>query len=373
MSEFEYIVVGLGGIGSAALYAASCTGKRVLGIDRFPEAHAYGSSHGVTRIIRTAYFEHPNYVALAQDSISMWREIEAVSGRHLMKQCGLLQVGSASGSVIQGVRRSVDQHGLDVELLDTDESSRRFPGFKVRNDEIAIYEPTAGYLLVEDCIRTHLELATNKGGYVDCSATVESWDVLDDGRVCVTTDKETYLTKYLILAVGAWSLRFLAPLKLNMKIKRKPQFWFDLPLKNRQAFADAPCFLFDTDDGCYYGFPWIDDVGLKIAEHSGGHEITQPELIDREFAEHELARITRFLRERFPGLPFEFKHHSVCMYTMSPDEHFFIDRHPDFGQVVFAAGLSGHGFKFAPLLGTYLVSLCKGLKDSRMSFLSLQR
>ncbi len=373
MQTFDCIVIGLGGVGTSALLAASERNLNVLGIDQYSAVHSRGSSHGHTRIVRTSYFEHPNYVPLAQDSITRWRKIEDECGRELMKLDGLLQVGPQNGSVVEGVLASANKYQLPVEVFQAAEAERRFPEFRIRENELAIYEESAGYLFVERCIEAQLKLAKSKGAKVEFDVSLQAWERTADGLIKITTSSNEFVTKGLIVATGAWSDDFLLPqLPLNLSVKRKSQFWFDVDPDQQDKLANIPTFFFETDSGCYYGFPWLENVGIKISEHTGGEPVTDPSNVDRTLYKHEQERLESFVRERFSDLCPRLREHSVCMYTMTPDEHCVVDRLPSVENVVFAAGLSGHGFKFTPLLGVHLVELLLGKENHLLDFLKIR-
>ncbi|HMO90960.1 MAG TPA: N-methyl-L-tryptophan oxidase [Pirellulaceae bacterium] len=368
---YDFAVMGLGGIGSAAFYAAAKTGVRVLGLERFDPAHSFGSSHGVTRIIRTAYYEHPNYVPLAQASIEAWRALEDFTGMQLMRLNGLLQVGPVGGSVIKGLQASIEEHQLAVEMMDGSEAARRYPKIGFRSDEICIMELTAGYLLVEDCVQSHLTAGTMCGGQAEFNTQVHNWHCQPDGTIEIQTSKGNFITKNLIVTGGPWSPAILTDLNLNLRVVRKPQIWYEVPENIKGEMSLLPCFLFEDDDNCFYGFPRLEGVGMKVAEHSGGQDITEPDTLDRTLRQTDTERIEAFLRFRFPNINFDLVRSSVCMYTMSPDKHFIVDRHPHHQNIAIGAGFSGHGFKFAPVIGEQLVRLCDGNEFSSMDFLKL--
>lgn len=369
--KYDCIVLGLGGVGSSALLYAAKKGWRVLGLDQFAPGHDRGSSHGKTRIIRTAYFEHPDYVPLAQKSRQLWGQLEAESKQNLLTETSLLQVGKAGSGVIDGVMASVNKFDLPVEILKPSEAQQHYPWFQIEDDEVALVEQSAGYLRVEKCVNTQIELAVGLGAEVLTGAVVSSWDI-DQDTVVVSTSNGGFVAERLIVCGGAWSKSLLEDLELPLTVKRKSQFWFDASSHNNEL-RSIPTFYFETDQGCYYGFPWIEGDGIKIAEHTGGHPVADPLAVHRDIDPEELARINAFAAARFPNLSLEMKDHSVCMYTMSSDEHFLIDSHPRHPNVVFAAGLSGHGFKFTPFLGHYLIALLCGEPSNEMEFLKLKR
>lgn len=373
MQNFDAIVLGVGGVGSAALYHLARQGARVLGIEQFGLAHDRGSSHGQTRLIRQTYFEHPDYVPLVQRAFDGWQALEQQTGAVLYRQVGLIQIGSPAGEVIQGVRASAAQHNLPIENLSAQQAMQRFPGLAIANDWEAVYETRAGYLFVERCIEIHVSAAQQLGATLMLNENVRTWNV-SNGTVHVETNCGAYEAKRLVIAAGAWSVPLLAELGIRLEVRRKPLYWYRTDTDDYRAERGFPGFLFDLPEGCFYGFPQIDEQGLKVAEHSGGRVITDPATVDRELDEADEARVSSFVRRYLPGVSSQRTQHATCMYTMSPDGHFILDRHPQHPEVAFVAGLSGHGFKFAGVLGEELARLAlDGKVDPRARFLAAER
>lgn len=372
-SMYDVIVLGAGGVGSAALYHLARRGVRVLGIERFSPPHDRGSSHGQTRIIRQAYFEHPDYVPLLKRAYELWRELESQTGRKLYHPTGLLEVGPAQGVVLPGVLESARRHNLAVDTLSAEEARRRFPAFAIPDGCEAVFERDAGYLRVEDCVRTHIEEALRMGAELRTYEAVRDWRVVN-GQAVVATDRGTYTAPRLALTPGAWATTLLAELRVPLRVVRKHLHWFDNADPRFREENGGPAFFYETPDGYYYGFPQIDGRGVKAAEHSGGDTVADPLEVDRSLDPAERDRVRRFLASHLPGVTSYATGHSVCMYTMTPDEHFLVDRHPSSPQVALVAGLSGHGFKFTPVLGEILAYLL--LEDRAphpTAFLSLGR
>ncbi|MEZ6095818.1 MAG: N-methyl-L-tryptophan oxidase [Pirellulaceae bacterium] len=368
---WDLIVVGCGGIGSCALLSGARRGWRVLGLEQFGAAHDLGSSHGQTRIIRRAYFEHPNYVPMAQQAFESWRQIEQETCSTLLETPGLLQTGTLESEVIQGVQSSADQFGLEIERLSRDEIQKRWPVFSIPDDHIGLFEAGAGYLRVEKCVAQVLGLAVKAGAEFRASCNVNGW-TSSDGESLVTTNGETLRTKRLVISPGAWAPGLLDRLGVKFQILRKQQHWFQLDRHELQQANGMCCFLMDTAKGCFYGFPQYDSMGIKVAEHTGGQEC-HADSVDREINFEDLERTEKFLTEHFLFTRSRLVRQSVCMYTMSPDSHFIVDRFPGESSVAFAAGLSGHGFKFAPVLGEHLVNLADCNESNAFDFLKLGR
>ena len=372
-TQYDCIVIGVGGIGSAALYNLSRRGVKALGLDRFPPGHDRGSSHGGTRIIRQAYMEHPDYVPLAQRSYELWQQLSAEHTGALYTEAGFLQVGPSKGPVIRGVLKSAREHDLDVESLSAGEVERRFPAFRVPGTMTGVFEKRAGFLAVEACVRAYAGEAVRLGATLRSDEPALSWNA-EGGGFAVTTRQGSYSAASLIITAGAWAPVLLAELGVPFEVRRKSLFWFAAQEPTYALSGGCPCFFFEASNGLFYGFPSIDAFGVKAAEHSGGQPVENPLDVDRELYPEDQAQVEEFLRAHLPGVSRECTKHSVCLYTMTPDEHFVVDRHPAHERVAFAAGLSGHGFKFAPVLGEALADLAlDGRTRAPIGFLSCRR
>ncbi len=368
--NYDCIVLGVGGIGSAAMYYAASQGWRVLGLDRFPIGHASGSSHGQTRIIRQAYFEHPDYVPLLQSTYQLWDDLEKTSGESLFQRTGLLQVGDSQGSIIQGVKASAEEHRLTVREFDNAALRKAFPLFNYRDVDVGVLEENAGFLRVEKCVSAFARAAQSQGADFIDGVTIEGWDRGAAGYE-VTTSQGCFRGRRLIIAAGAWANQIMPDLRKRLRVIAKHQHWFRIPDERTQLEKGCPTFFFETEEGYFYGFPDIDGNGTKICEHSGGTPVENPLEINRDIDPLDLERVQHFAHHSL-NCPRGIHHdHRVCMYTMSPDEHFMVDLADE--QVAFACGLSGHGFKFAPVLGKALVQLLEGTPRADMDFLKLKR
>ncbi|MBI4716487.1 MAG: N-methyl-L-tryptophan oxidase [Planctomycetes bacterium] len=356
MRTFDAIVIGLGGMGSAALYHLARRGLSVLGIEQFAVGHGLGSSHGDTRIIRKAYFEHPDYVPLLHRTFDMWRELEALSGKRLFVPSGLLLVGPEEGVVIPGVERAARTHGLGVSRSAHSEWSRRFPGFRFPDNHVSLWEPDAGFLFVEQAVRAHAELARNRGAELLEGEPVRRWAV-QDGGVVVETSQGRFVGERLALCAGAWAAGLLTDLGLPLTVRRKIVLWFEPADGTYALSAGCPVFGVETPEGFFYGFPALNADGVKIGDHTAGDLVGRADDLDRRVSPSDETRIRRFATDCLPALSPVVRRRGVCMYTMTPDEHFVIDRHPRWMNVAFAAGFSGHGFKFAPVVGAALADL----------------
>jgi sarcosine oxidase len=370
---YDTIVLGVGGVGSSALFHLASRGVKVLGIDRFAPGHDRGSSHGRTRLIRQAYYEHPDYVPLVQRAYQLWAELSQLRGQHLYHEVGVLQAGPRDGAVVAGVLASAKQHGLDVEELSAAAVAKRFPGFRMPESAAVVFERRAGYLEVEHCVTAYAAEAVRRGAELRTGETVLSWRVEGDG-VAVETDQGAVRARSLIVTAGAWASQMLTDLGIRFEVVRKSLYWYDAPAKLYGEPQGSPGFLFETPQGNFYGFPRVDAMGLKVAEHTRGLPVTDPLNVDRRLDAEETARVEQFLLEYLPHVSMRNTDFATCLYTLSPDRHFVLDLHPRHPQVSFAAGLSGHGFKFASVLGEALADLSQH-RNTRLpiGFLSSQR
>lgn len=380
MKAYDVIVLGAGGVGSAAMYHLARRGARVLGIDSARPPHSYGSSHGQTRVIRQAYFEHPDYVPLLLEAYRLWRELEAGAGKRLLHQVGLIEIGRADGVVVPGVQRAAEQHGLSIERLAGHEIEVRWPGLRVSDELVGVYEPAAGYLMVEDCVEAHLQAAAECGAelkidlVVDCTGPRGHFWTATDQEVVVYLRDGPVAAKRLVVTAGAWAGEILGDLSLGLRVLRKSLFWFRADTSDYDLASGLPVYLFELPEGIFYGFPKLDRRGVKIAEHTGGQGLAPSSSPNRAPDAEEQTRLMKFLAAHLPGVSKEVTSHSTCLYTMSPDEQFIVDRHPRHENVVFTAGLSGHGFKFTPVLGRAMADLAlDGKTDLPIEFLSLKR
>ncbi|QDT39010.1 N-methyl-L-tryptophan oxidase [Stratiformator vulcanicus] len=366
---YDCIVLGLGGVGSAALDHLARRGQRVLGIEQFRTVHDRGSSHGETRATRKAYFEHTNYVPLLERAEKLWRELECDTGRSLLEACGLFIAGPADGPCVQGCLRSAGEHKLKLEQLSPPEARRRFPNFEFDEADSIVYEPGAGYLRVEDCIRSHLERARQNGAESQFETAVIDWEPTDNG-VRVRTERSEYEAARLVITAGGWATDLISDLGFNLKILRKTLLW--LP-KTGDAYDAGPVFYYVRPRGDYYGFPSLDGATIKLSEHTGGDPVDRPEDIDPALLERDAEPLAEFARQFLPAADPQPTRHATCFYTMSPDGRFYVDRHPEHPQVAFAAGLSGHGFKFASVLGEVLADLAiDGETEQPIGFLGVE-
>jgi len=354
---YDVIVLGLGGMGSAAAYHLARRGARVLGLDRFHPAHDRGSSHGRSRIIREAYWEHPSYVPLVWRAYELWADLERAAGRELLLTTGGIMIGPPESDLVRGSLESARTHRLKHEVLDARAIRRRFPVFAPSDEMIGVLESRAGMLSVEDCVAAHLSQAARAGAQLHHEEPVTGWSAGPDS-VEVQTSRARYQAGRLVITAGPWAPQVLADLRLPLVIERQVVAWFR-PLALLDAFDPSRCpiHIWQANGRFYYGVPRQGDEAVKIAESALG-DPTTADTIRREIDPMEIEEIRRdFIARYMPAANGELVASGTCMYTMSPDTHFILDVHPDHPNVVIAAGFSGHGFKFAPVIGEILADL----------------
>lgn len=361
---YDVIVVGLGGMGSATAYQLAQRGQRVLGLERHTPAHDLGSSHGQSRIIRQAYFEDPAYVPLLLRAYELWRQIEAETGRDLLTVTGGLMIGPPDSQVVAGALRSAQEWSLAHEMLSAADIRRRFPVFQPGDEEIGLYEALAGFVRPEESVAAHLDRAAQLGADLRFGEAVLSWEASPSGEgVRVTTASGSYEAARLALSPGPWAPAVLRDLGLPLEVERQVMYWFD-PVGGSAPFAvgQTPIYIWEIADHIqFYGFPAHDGPrgGAKIAYFRvpGQHDTCTPETIDRAIGESEVALMRDAFATRMPTLNGPLLLAKTCMYTNTPDEHFVIATLPHAPQVAIAAGFSGHGFKFASVVGEIMADL----------------
>lgn len=337
-------VAGLGVLGSSIALHLARRGIEVIGFDRHAPPHVLGSSHGRSRIIRQAYFEHPDYVPLVQRAFLLWNELQHAAGRPLLAPGGALMLGSPHSSLIAGAADSARRHGLEHEWLEQPELARRFPQLCPEPGMVGLWESTAAALIPEACVAAQLQLARAAGANLHMDEPVLEWSSNSQG-ISVTTAQGVYQAEQLVLAAGSHLPELLPDTNHGLWVERQVQYWFE-PLGS----SAPPIHLWELADGTFlYGFPDYGD-GLKLALHHGG-EATDPTSVRRSHDDQELARLRALADRHLPGLMGRLLTSEVCLYTNTPDGHFWIDRLPDQAEVLIASACSGHGFKFASALG----------------------
>ncbi len=357
----DVIVLGLGGMGSAAVYHLAARGTRVLGLDQHAPVHSYGSSHGQSRIIRQAYFEDPAYVPLVLRAYELWEQLERDADTPLLRITGGLMIGSPHSAVVAGSLRSAQDYNIRHDLLHASEIHRRFPPLTPPATAVGLYEHQAGFLAPEAAVRAHLTRAVDVGATLQFHEPVLAWEASAGGDgVRVTTTRGRYEAARLVIAPGAWAPDILADFAVPLQVERQVMCWFD-PIGGIAPFLPDrfPIYIWELDDGtACYGFPAHAGPrgGVKAALHHGG-DVCTPHTIDRDIRTDDIERVRRTVAERVPALNSTCLHAVTCMYTNTPDHHFVVATHPRHAQVVIAAGFSGHGFKFASVIGEILADV----------------
>ncbi len=344
-------------MGSAALYHLARRGERVLGIEQFDVAHDRGSSHGASRIIRLAYYEHPSYVPLLRRAYLLWRELERNADRRLLHITGSIDASIPGGTsrIFENSLRSCELHSLDHEILTSAALTRRFPGYRLPGDVMAVLQPEGGFLEPEECIRAHVRGAMAAGAELQPQERVRSWTAQDGVRVI--TDRGEYRAKRLVLTAGAWTAKLVPELARVAVPERQVVVWF-APKQPELFTPDRfPVFNLGVDDGHYYGFPIFGHPGVKLGRYHHRGEIADPDSVDRTVHAEDERILRRAAEEFFPDAAGAAIAATTCLFTNSPDEHFIVDLHPSFPNVAIAAGFSGHGFKFCSVIGEMLAEL----------------
>ncbi len=360
--NYDAIIIGLGGMGSATASALSRRGLRVLGLEQFPRGHALGSSHGHTRIIRTAYYEHPDYVPLCRSAFAAWHDLEQRAGRHLLTQCPCLNLGLESGELIRGVSAAAAQHRLEVERLGAAQLRARYPQFRFDDDVVGVVESASGFLYVDDCVRTLQDDAIAHGAELRFGEPVHEWKVVSHA-VAVRTAWETLSAARLIVTAGPWARAVLTDLKLPLTVMRQVPMWFQPTQPEKFRRDRFPIYIADLPGAAVYGLPMIDPRGIKVALHYGAPELAGANEVNRDVTDDDEVPVRHFLNQHLSDTVGPRTHAAVCIYTLTPDRHFIIDRHPEHQAVAIAAGFSGHGFKFTPIVGEVLADLAMNIKS----------
>ncbi len=371
--SWDVIVIGVGGMGAATCLELSRRGARVLGLEQHAIGHDLGSSHGETRLIRKAYFEAPDYVPLVAKAYEGWRLLERECERQLLVTTGLVLFGPPDGSVIPGAERAAREHGLAFERLGIEKAAERFPGFAAASHHVALVEPEAGFLRVDECVRAAALVARHRGVEIREGGRVQHIRADGDG-VRVDTQAEALFARRAIVTTGAWSSGLVETIAPFLTVRRKLQLWLEVEPGAYRFSEGCPAYAFETNDGFFYGFPALEPGVVKVALHTGGEAVKNPSTLDRNLRTTDSDPILAFARDHLLRTTGRVLRHRACMYTMTPDEHFVIDRHPDDDHVILGCGFSGHGFKFAPVVGAALADLAlDGASDLPLSLFSASR
>lgn len=373
MPQFDVVVIGLGVMGSATLYELARRGFRVAGFEQHTPGHDRGSSHGETRIIRLGYYEHPSYVPLVQRSREMWREIEAASGRKLMRVTGIIEIGPPYGTLIPGTVAASEAHGLAHEVLDAAETMRRFPPFRIPSDYIGVFQPDAGFVAAEASVTTLVALARAAQAEVYIGTRVLAVEPQGSG-VRVRTSQGDTDARIAIVAAGPWVSDLCPDLPVPLRVTREVMAWFKPRRRSQFAPGRFPVFILESRHGMHYGFPASPAGLVKIAKHHHRDETAFPDDPPRPVSADDEALIRAALESHLPAANGPLADSKTCLYTITPDRDFIIDHMPGAPQIIIASPCSGHGFKFAPVIGEILTDLVTdGVTEHDISRFALAR
>lgn len=378
--NYDVIVLGVGSMGSATCYYLAKQGFKVLGIEQFTISHQLGSHGGQSRIIRQAYFEHPDYVPLLKRAYENWYVLEQESKVKLINRTGLLYLGKPNDPLISGTRNSAAEYDLRVDDLDAETMSKTYPQFDVPSDFDCLFEPNAGFVPPEKTIQLYGQLAVNYGATISTEEKVISWQ--EDGQsISVKTNKATYSCTKLVITAGPWTSKLVPELTNKLKVTRQIIGWLATPNNDSFNLGNMPCWTLadESYDGIFYGFPILPvnkfghPAGLKIGHHHPGIA-SDPDAINRSPTEEDRNILIEMASKFIPEASQFFIDLKVCMYTNTDDANFIIDFLPGFDNVTVATGFSGHGFKFAPVMGEILADLAtKGRTSQPIQFLNIKR
>ncbi len=372
MSWSDVIIIGGGAMGTATAYELAKRGRSVRLFEQYAIGHDLGSSHGYSRIIRRAYFEHPDYVPLVDRAYELWRELESKSGERLLAITGIVEMGAQDGELIKGSLLSCALHNIPHEELNAAQIMLRFPQFKLPQWMRGVWQKDAGILAVERCILTFRAAAKSAGVALHEEEEVLGFDATHSG-VSVRTRKGTYAAGQAVVCGGSWSSRLLADLKLPLTVTRQPLGFFTPKKRGPFELGNFPLFLMELPGANFYGFPFFGVDCMKVAHHGGG-EVTTPDTVRRNFDAADEAHLRDFLDQYIPDAAGPLSFGKICLYTNTPDSDFILDFHPRQKNVLIAAGFSGHGFKFASAIGEVMAELaCDGKTRHKINRFEIAR
>ena len=373
MPSYDAIVIGVGGMGSAAVYHLARRGLQVLGLEKHAIPHEMGSSHGYSRMIRYTLQEHPSYVPLVSRSYELWHEMEETAGEELMVTTGSIRAGAPDSPFFLNAQEACDLHSIPYEILTASEVNKRFPGYRFPEEISSVYQADGGFLLPERCIVTHVQAAERAGADVHSQETVLDWEVRGDG-VQVRTDRDTYTAGRLVVTAGPWAANLVPELAAYAVPERQVMGWFQPKRPELYAAEAFPVFGVFTEEGRYYGFPSHAVPGFKIGRAHHLLQKVDPDAIDREVHPEDEDILRQAVNRYFPLAAGKLLDGKTCMYTNTPDGHFMIGTLDGQPQVSVAAGFSGHGFKFASVIGEIMADLAQnGATEHDINLFRLDR
>ncbi len=357
MPSVDSVVVGLGVMGASALYELARRGRDCLGLEQYWAGHPLGSSHGESRIIRQAYYEHPDYVPLVQEAWRAWRDLEDATGWRLLTETGGLMVGRSDSALVRGALVSAEQHHLPHDLLDAAALMRRFPAFRVADGDVGVYEPRAGFLMAERATEALLSEAQRHGAAIHLGCQVQGI-APEGGGVVVHTAEGPIRARHAVVAAGPWTPALLPAWPVPLTVERQAVTWLRAQVPQWFHPSRFPVYMREETSGeTFYGFPSLDGSTVKLARHHGG-EATSPGRVSRHATAQDIAVAQHFAQETFPALTLHVAQSTVCLYTNTPDRHFVVGPlSQEAPHIVVLAGFSGHGFKFGPAIGRVAADL----------------
>ena len=353
---YDCIVIGLGGMGSASLFELSSKGQNVLGIEQFDIGHDKGSSHGLSRIIRIAYWEGIEYVPLVLRAHDRWLELEKTYNEKLLNITGALDIGLESSETIAGSLKACEEFDIPHEIFTSTQLSEKFPAYLLPEEYFSVFQKDGGFLVPESCVKMYVNESINNGADVKQNCKVLGWES-DGNIVTVSTSDGNFKTKKLVITAGAWTgilqdemSRFLTP-------ERQVVSWFRPESPENYNIDKFPVFNMEVPEGRYYGFPIHHYEGIKIGRYGHLKETINPDSISREITDLDILTLRVPMEKYFQPTNPEPLFSQVCMFTNTPDEHFILDYLPGNDNVFIASGFSGHGFKFASVIGELISDL----------------
>lgn len=348
--DAEVLVVGVGSMGSQALWQLARRGVDVLGIERFQPGHDRGSGHGESRIIRSCHQEGPQYGPLIEAAWPLWRELTAESARPILTENGMLVLARAGDPLFADDSALGDSRGFPYQLLSREECEARYPQHRLSPDDAAFLDLQGGFLRPETAISAAAALAQRHGARLVTDTRVEQV-VEREGMVEVTTSAGTLRGRRAIIAAGAWTDRVLPQAGLRVQVERRAMFWFR-PADPAAFTPDRfPAFIRVTDDLHWYGFPTVDGTTVKLAVHGQGGEASDPDRLDRETHARDWAELAERVGSCLPGLDPAPIRGQVCMYAQTEDGHFVVGFVPGSERLILLGPMLGHGFKFSSAVG----------------------
>ncbi len=354
--RYDVIVIGVGGMGSATVYQLARRGCRVLGLEQFSIPHENGSSHGVNRIIRLAYAEHPNYVPLLRRAYELWRELENLTQERLLIVTGGIDAGAEGSSIVAGSLLACETHHLPHQCWSAAELNRRFPGYRLPNGMVAVYQPDGGFVLSERSIVNYVCTALSHGAEIHAHEKVTGWEP-EEGGVKVLTDRGTYWARRLAITAGPWAAALVPRLKALAVPERQVVLWAHPVRPELFRLGAFPVFNLEASGERFYGCPIYNTPGFKIGKYHHRKEKANPDQMDRAIHNEDEKALRTGIRQFFPDADGPTMALKTCLFTNSPDEHFILDIHPEIPEVAIAAGFSGHGFKFCSVVGEIMADL----------------